>query len=33
LSDVQVSVGPGNHMTALKRPHVEQLASLLPLDA
>jgi thioesterase domain-containing protein len=31
LSDVQVSVGPGNHMTALKRPHVEQLASLLPL--
>lgn len=33
LADVQVSVGPGNHMTALKRPHVEQLASLLPLGA
>jgi thioesterase domain-containing protein len=33
LPDVQVTVGPGNHMTALKRPHVEQLVSLLPLDA
>lgn len=33
LRDVQVSVGPGNHMTALKRPHVEQLAALLPLGA
>jgi thioesterase domain-containing protein len=33
LPHAQVSVGPGNHMTALKRPHVEQLAALLPLDA
>jgi thioesterase domain-containing protein len=33
LPDVQATVGPGNHMTALKPPHVEQLASLLPLNA
>jgi arthrofactin-type cyclic lipopeptide synthetase C len=33
LPNARVAVGPGNHMTALKRPHVEQLAALLPLES